>query len=70
MDHEIQDKIDFDRELQTWPVGPKKLEAIMEYPKTYTQQCKVPASKFKHVQELKCVLTRNVHHFYDSLPHL
>lgn len=69
-DHIIQIKTDFDAEWQILPVRPKNLEIIMEYPKMYTQQCKIPASKFKHLQELKSVLPRDVHHFYDTLPHL
>lgn len=65
----IEVKIDYDAEWLDLPVRPKRMPVITKYPRMYNERCKIAAAKWKHLQELKSVLPRDVHHFYDNLPH-
>lgn len=65
----IKVKIDYNGDWQDLPVRPKQIPVILEYPRMHQQRCKIPATKWKHLQELKTVLPKDVHYFYDNLPH-
>lgn len=67
--NKIQVKLSFDAEWLDLPVRAREIPIISTYPRVHTQRCKIPSNKWKHLQELKTVLPRAVHHFYDNLPH-
>lgn len=65
---EIKFKLSFDEELQTLPVRSKPIAIIENYPPLSENRLPIPATKWKHLQQLKSVLPSDCHHFYDNLP--
>ncbi|KAK3757502.1 hypothetical protein RRG08_050385 [Elysia crispata] len=63
-------KLSFEEEWQAMPMGRRVKLSKSEPPKLYNSRRKIKKSKFDHLQQLKAVLPAEVHHFYDSLPHL
>lgn len=64
----ISYKLDFDEELKPLPSRPRKIPAL-QYPRMHKQPLKISENKWKDLQELKSVLPKDCHHFYDLLPH-
>lgn len=65
----IQVKIDYDGNWEDIPGRMKSMPIIEEYPPMYVARCKVSYAKWKHLQELKSVLPKDVHLFYDNIPY-
>ncbi|KAK3757497.1 hypothetical protein RRG08_050380 [Elysia crispata] len=63
-------KLSFEEEWQAMPMGRRVKLPKYEPPKLYNSRRKIKKSKFDHLQQQKAVLPAEVHHFYDSLPHL
>lgn len=69
-DGEIKVKLDFKEEFSSLPRRIKKLTNEVQVKSLYQNKITLQPSKFKHLQEMKSVLPREVHNFYDTLPHL
>lgn len=65
----LQVKIDIDANWTELPVRPRCMPAITNYPKLHTAPLKITKKKFEHLQDLKKVIPKDCHAFYDSLPH-
>ncbi|CAK1593378.1 unnamed protein product [Parnassius mnemosyne] len=61
-------KINFDDDWSELPVRPRKLNSI-QYTPLHAAPIPIASSKFNHLQQLKEVLPRDCHLFYDTLPH-
>ncbi|XP_022187517.2 uncharacterized protein LOC111046305 [Nilaparvata lugens] len=67
---EIKYKLHFDEEFQVLPRRPKStLLGNFVYPDSYKTRIKIADSKWEHLQQLKAVIPKDVHSFYDLLPH-
>lgn len=64
----IEYKIDFNEEFQPLPVRSLKYPEI-EYKVLHQRRLKIKEIKWKHLQEIKCVLSKDCHSFYDNLLH-
>lgn len=62
-------KLDYEQEFMDLPVRPKRMGVILDYPPLLNAPCKIKKEKFQHLQELKSVLPKDTHHFYDNLLH-
>lgn len=49
--------------------SPDGIIKVQVYPPLYTERCKINKSKWLHLQELKSVIPRDCHQFYDNLPY-
>ncbi|CAH1104328.1 unnamed protein product [Psylliodes chrysocephalus] len=47
----------------------KKPDATDNFMKLYTRRNSIKIQKFNHLQELKMVIPKDIHSFYDELPH-
>lgn len=65
----IQIMLDYDQDFIDLPVRAKTLPPILEYPQLHKEPCKIKLEKWKHLQDLKTVLPKDTHGFYDSLLH-
>lgn len=65
----IKVKLSFEDEYIELPSRPKKLDPILEYPPLLTGPCKIEEEKWQHLQELKSVIPKDTHYFYDNLLH-
>ncbi|CAH1111751.1 unnamed protein product [Psylliodes chrysocephalus] len=64
---EIQVKSNYDSDYIDLPVRPKILDPINHYPQLLKSQCKIKREKWNHLQDLKSVLPKDTHSFYDNL---
>ena len=51
---------------------PQRMKKVMgnePLPALYKERLKIDANKFKHLQELKFVIPKEMHNFYETLPH-
>ncbi len=64
----IQFKTALDDEWQLMPRRPKQ-SSVPRPTKLHKAALKIKDVKFKHLQELKDVIPKDYHHFYDSLNH-
>lgn len=64
----IEYKIDFDHELQLLPARSLKYPDIVQYKALHNSRLKIKQTKWKHLQEIKSVLSKDCHDFYDNLP--
>ncbi|CAH1106899.1 unnamed protein product [Psylliodes chrysocephalus] len=67
---EIKVKLDFSLEFQNLPCRPKQMTPILNYPKLYKERLPITQKKWKHLQELKSVISQECHLFYDNLPYI
>ncbi|KAK5643905.1 hypothetical protein RI129_007750 [Pyrocoelia pectoralis] len=51
------------------PVRPKIMPPILSYPPLFNSPPKLKTEKWQHLQELKSVLPKDTHAFYDSILH-
>ncbi|CAG2225419.1 unnamed protein product [Mytilus edulis] len=70
-DGSIQYKLNFSDQYQDLPrrskVGLPSVDDTIE--RLYLSQVPIKKAKYQHLQELKAVIPRDFHPFYDSLPH-
>ncbi|KAG8247453.1 hypothetical protein J6590_108779 [Homalodisca vitripennis] len=66
----IETKLDFKSSYVELPRRPKQGMFVTAFPPLYHQKVPVKSSKYKDLQDLKCVLPQDCHAFYDQLPHL
>lgn len=66
-DGTIQVKLDYDSDYIDLPVRPKIFDPITKYPRLLRGRCKIKKEKFQHLQDLKSVLPKDTHSFYDNL---
>ncbi|CAB3249531.1 unnamed protein product [Arctia plantaginis] len=62
-------KINFDDDWTDLPIRPKTLRSI-NYSNLHSAPIPIASTKFNHLQQLKDVLPRDCHLFYDNLPHV
>ena len=69
-DGKIQYKLKFTDEYKDLPQRPKmpKLNDVILQP-LFKERLPIKSSKWKHLQDLKPVLEKEVHSFYDNIPH-
>lgn len=66
---EIEVKIgSITNDYEVLPRRIKKLEGTESIPSLYKERLPITGTKFKHLQEMKYVLPRDTHSFYDLLP--
>lgn len=71
-DGSIQVKLGFDNEFQALP-GRKKDKPVPDltmFSQLRSRPIKIKKQKWDHLQQLKAVLPKDCHLFYDNLPHL
>ena len=68
-DGKILYKCNFSDVLQEMPRRPKKLSGNVQFPKLYTERLKISESKWNHLQQLKNVIPKDCHSFYENIPH-
>lgn len=66
---EIKVKLDFDTEFSNLPCRPKHIVPILNYPRLYQDRLPITQKKWKHLQELKSIISQDCHPFYDQLPY-
>lgn len=64
----IEYKINFNNELQPLPVRSLKYPETINYEALHPSRLTIKETKWKHLQEIKCVLSKDCHDFYDNLP--
>lgn len=67
---EIQVKLHFDQDWFGLPQRHKSFNPGVSYSPLRSTMIPISASKYQHLQELKQILPRECHNFYDTLPHL
>lgn len=65
----ISYKINFDDDWTELPIRPKKLSSVT-YSNLHDAPIPIASTKFNHLQQLKDVLPRDCHFFYDNLPYV
>lgn len=68
-DGTIKFKLNFDDGWSDIPIGPKKANNLVIYSLLLTTPISIASAKFNHLQQLKEVLSKDCHLFYDKLPH-
>lgn len=64
-------KINFTDQLQTLPRHPREPKInYSEIKRFYQEAPKISARRFNDLQDLKIVLDKKFHSFYDNLPHV
>uniref|UniRef100_A0A6P7FNF7 Uncharacterized protein LOC114329571 n=1 Tax=Diabrotica virgifera virgifera TaxID=50390 RepID=A0A6P7FNF7_DIAVI len=66
---EVLYKTNFDQEWQILPQRMIQVAAPITWNKLNKEPRKISASKFKHLQELKPVIPKDCHAYYDNIPH-
>ncbi|KAJ4447424.1 hypothetical protein ANN_09431 [Periplaneta americana] len=64
----IQDKLKFSDTWQTLPRGMSNIYNSFEFPALYNSRLKIKAEKYAYLQQLKEVIPKDHHSFYDNLP--
>lgn len=63
-------KLDFDGEYIDLPVRkPKRPKKLAEFRQMFNEPIKIQKTKWQHLQELKAVLPKDCHPYYDNVPH-
>ena len=68
-DGNIEFKLNFEDDWQGLPKPRNMIQPDFDPPALFQDRIKIPESKYKHLQELKCVLPQCHHPFYDNLRH-
>lgn len=63
----IEYKLDFDDQWEVLPQRPKKVAHFSSWPSMYTEPLKITDTKWSHLQELKKVIPKEYHNFYDEI---
>ncbi|KAL4702875.1 hypothetical protein ACJJTC_005786 [Scirpophaga incertulas] len=63
----IKVKLDFAEDFIDLPQRLKRFNPVQSYPPLFTAPCRITKSKWLHLQELKSVIPKDCHHFYDNL---
>ena len=63
----IEYKLNFDDAFQPLPARSVKYPEV-DYKALHSSRIKIKKTKWQHLQEIKCVLSKDCHSFYDSLP--
>ncbi|CAG9764937.1 unnamed protein product [Ceutorhynchus assimilis] len=64
---EITVKLSYEEPYISLPVRPKSIPVIDSYPPLLSAPSKIKKSKWEHLQELKSVLPKDTHAFYDNI---
>ncbi|XP_046963625.1 uncharacterized protein LOC124542320 [Vanessa cardui] len=64
----IDYKLHFSHNFTPLPRRPKKILSIDSVPSLYQSRQPITTTKYHHLQELKSVIPRDCHNFYDNLP--
>ncbi|KAL4703584.1 hypothetical protein ACJJTC_003344 [Scirpophaga incertulas] len=62
-------KLKFDDDWTELPIRPKKIP-LVTYSNLHAEPIPIASTKFHHLQQLKAVLPRDCHSFYDNLPYV
>lgn len=62
-------KLDFDEEWVVLPQRQNKINSPVEYSQLHNSMLPISTTKYNHLQQLKDVLPKDCHPFYDALPH-
>lgn len=65
----IKYTLDYSEEFKPIPIRRSAAANIDDVQRLYRNPIPVQKSKFNHLQEMKIIIPRDHHHFYDSLPH-
>ena len=68
-DPKIEFKINYEDEFKVLPQRMKLQRGPCELTQLHREKLKIKKSKFEHLQQLKDVIPRIYHQFYDELPH-
>lgn len=71
-DGKIQAKTSFDGpflDIPTTRNSAKNAQSVKDFPNLHNQKLKIPEQKYKHLQELKAVIPKDCHPYYDNLPY-
>ncbi|VEN51644.1 unnamed protein product [Callosobruchus maculatus] len=63
----IQVKTEHDGPYMDLPCRPKPLPPILDYPPLFSGRSKIKQEKWQHLQDLKSVISKDTHAFYDNL---
>ncbi|CAG5036894.1 unnamed protein product [Parnassius apollo] len=64
----IEVKLGFDEQLIPLPHRPRLLASEAIYPPLHPNKIPITVTKYNHLQQLKAVLPKDCHNFYDTLP--
>lgn len=64
----IEVKLGFDEEWIPLPHRPRLLASEAIYPQLHPTKIPITVTKYNHLQQLKAVLPKDCHNFYDTLP--
>lgn len=62
-------KINIKDDYQILPQRIAKNFEVVDPPQMYSQRIKISKKKFQHLQDLKDLLPRDCHYFYDHIPY-
>mgnify|MGYP007063901540 CR=1 FL=1 len=65
----IMYKLSFDEQFQELPRRKLKVNKSEVPQNLYSDRLKIPEKKWHHLQELKSVIPKDCHDFYDNLPY-
>lgn len=65
----IETKLDFDQQFEDLPRRPRPIDKSTVPKHMYSHRLPIPLRKWQHLQELKAVIPKDFHSFYDNLPH-
>lgn len=65
----IQYKLSFSEDFRDLPRRPNKVAKDLLPSQLFKSRIPIQYTKWKHLQDLKCVIPQDFHYFYDSLPY-
>ncbi|CAH1966924.1 unnamed protein product [Acanthoscelides obtectus] len=66
---ELKVKLDFDNDFKSLQSRPKQIAVTSNNPSLYSDRLEITQTKWKHLQYLKSVISKDCHTFYDLLPY-
>lgn len=66
---DLRVKIDISQDWQELPIRSQVIPPIEIYPKLHSAPLKITKKKWSHLQDLKSVIPKDCHAYYDSLPY-
>ena len=64
----IDFKLSYDEQFKQLPLTPKRVQPVTP-PQLFTERLPISKSKYDHLQQLKSVIPKDCHEFYDNLPY-
>ena len=64
----IDFKLSYDEQFKQLPQRPKRVQPVIP-PQLFTERLPISKSKYDHLQQLKSVIPKDCHEFYDNLPY-